>query len=37
MSGIVMWELSLKYVVMMEAGPEKAMLSSIGFCEIHGE
>ena len=29
MSGIVMWALLLKYVVMMRAGPEKAIQPSI--------
>ena len=27
----------LTYVVMKQAGPEKAMQPSIGFCEIQGE
>ena len=37
MSGIVMWALLLTYVVMKQAGPEKAMQPSIEICEIQGE
>ena len=37
MSGIVMWALLLKYAVMMQAGPEKAIQPSVGCCEIQGE
>ena len=32
-----MWALSLKYVVMMQAGPEKAIQPSVGCCVIQGE
>ena len=32
-----MWALLLKYVVMMQAGPEKAIQPSVGCCEIQGE
>ena len=32
-----MWALLLKYVVMMQAGPEKAIQPSVRCCEIQGE
>ena len=32
-----MWALLLKYVAMIQAGPEKATQPSIECCEIQGE